>query len=65
MLGFSTNIFILDANLATVAPSRILWSAEIEMLMESEGMNLYPSAAVGSSIYLAIFLALPIAIMQT
>jgi hypothetical protein len=39
MLGFSMNFFIAIENLATVAPSRILWSAVILKEMVSIGSH--------------------------
>lgn len=37
--GFSISCFIFVANLATVAPSKILWSAEMLKLIASAGKN--------------------------
>ena len=58
--GFSISCFMRVENLATVAPSRMRWSAEILKLIASAGRKTYlPSC------HLANVCALPIAMIAT
>ena len=61
--GFSTNDLNFYANLATVAPSSTLWSADMLILIASIGTHLYPFGLVLSSTYKGTFLDFPIAII--